>query len=149
MVHVGIAPHMLVFDLAQTAVYDAIRLRRENWMLAHETLLEYLQKIHALPNRLCDGGHIFERRSIRTMYNATPTCQTRGIEPEVEPVGQTFLNKLCMHVMYIATRNSPPHTWYETVEHNRTARECASPLLLHHALQSLEVGKARLKAWWA
>ena len=51
MVHVGIAPHMLVFDLAQTAVYDAIRLRRENWMLAHETLLEYLQKIDQSPDR--------------------------------------------------------------------------------------------------
>ena len=41
VVHAGLDPYAVVFDLIQNTVWEPLRQKRSNWMLAHETILVY------------------------------------------------------------------------------------------------------------
>ena len=66
-VQTGLAPLMVVFEFTQRVVYLPMRDRHESWMLAHELLLAYLDKVDQSPNRSKTLANVFDKEGVDAM----------------------------------------------------------------------------------
>ena len=60
VVQVGLAPYMVCFNLIQEAVWTPVRERQQSWMLAHEILLVYLDKVDQSVGRTLTLANVYQ-----------------------------------------------------------------------------------------
>ena len=80
VVQVGLAPYMVVFNLLQDAVWDPVRVQHEPWMLAHEILLIYLDRVDQDADRNLNLGNVFGGGKVgvdATRSAAIPAAEAR------------------------------------------------------------------------
>ena len=78
VVQTGLAPLMVVFEFTQRVVFLPMRDRNESWMLAHELLLAYLDKVDQSPDRAKNLANVFDKEGVDAMKDeATAAAAAR------------------------------------------------------------------------
>ena len=76
----GLAPYMVVFNFLQDTVWNAIRIQNEPWMLAHEMLLIYLDRVDQDADRTLSLVNVYGGGKVgvdATRSAAIPAAESR------------------------------------------------------------------------
>jgi len=73
----GLASHIIVFDFLQRVVYQPMRLRSDPWMLCHELLLQYLDKVDQSVDRKFNLQNVLDEGVDAMRAEATQSAHTR------------------------------------------------------------------------
>ena len=69
MVQLGLAPLMVIFDFVQNTVWLPLRQPNCNWMLAHELLVAYLDRVDQSVDRSLNLTNVYQREGVDAMRN--------------------------------------------------------------------------------